>query len=304
MNTGAGRDDNDTCEGTPVGASGHSLMPIRTTLKQTAGRFRFRVSQFVHRAKWSGDLMTLFQFYRSGAGERVVRARFNGGIYSLHVRGGTLDAAIFEQIVCEGSEYRLPIDLQPKVIFDVGANIGAAAVYFAARYPQAKVYCFEPLPENLDLLRRNVSAFGDRVMVVPMGLGDTEGTFEYRPSDDPTNFGGGTFHSVGCADSDPLKLPVTTLAKFCREHPIEKIDVMKIDTEGAEWSVLSGMSPKMLAGISVLLGELHGIDDGKMIQVLSTTHELGYDKPLGRSCYPFWAVKRSSQQAEEPRLAA
>jgi len=279
-------------------------MPIRTTLKQNLARLWFRVSQFVHRAKWSGDLATLIRFYRPVSGSYPIRARFNGGSYTLHVRGGTLDAAIFEQIVCDGSEYRLPVGIEPKIIFDVGANIGAAAVYFAARYPQAKVYCFEPLPDNIELLRRNVAVFGDQVTVVPVGLGEAPGTFEYRPSDDPANFGGGTFHGVGCTDVDSLSLPVTTLAAFCRENRIEQIDVMKIDTEGAEWSVLLGMSPQMLAGVSVLLGELHGVDDGKVISALSSTHELGYDKPISRSCYPFWAVKRPDQQAAGQCLAA
>jgi len=279
-------------------------MPIKTALKSAASRLLFRVSQLAHRAKWSGDLATLIGFYRSGSGGRTIRTRFNGGNYTLHIRGGTLDAAIFEQIVCEGSEYRLPVGVEPSVIFDVGANIGAAAVYFAARYPHAKVYCFEPLPGNVELLRQNVAVFGGRVTVVAAGLGEAEGTFEYKPSDDPANFGGGTFHCVGCADSDSLSLPVTTLEKFCGENGIDHIDVMKIDTEGAEWSVLSGMSPKMLAGVGVVLGELHSVDDGKVIAALSSTHELGYDKPLGCSCYPFWAVKRAGQRAVEYRMAA
>ncbi len=72
-------------------------------------------------------------------------------MYTLHVRGGTLDAAIFEQILCDGSEYRLPGEIEPEIIFDIGANIGASAVYFAARYPEVKVYCFEPLPEDVDV---------------------------------------------------------------------------------------------------------------------------------------------------------
>lgn len=279
-------------------------MPIKATLKSAVGRCVFRAHQFAHRAKWSANLSTLAQFYRSRPGETTIRARFHGKVYPLHVRGGTLDAAIFEQILCDGSEYRLPVDIQPKVIFDIGANIGASAVYFAARYPDARVYCFEPLPENVDLLRKNVAVFGERVTVVPSGLGRDEGFFEYRWSDDPANFGGGTFHDVGCVDTACVKLPVTTLAKFCRENWIDRIDVMKIDTEGAEWSVLAGMPTNMLARVRVVLGELHGVDDWEVLRALTPTHDLAYEKPLGRACYPFWAVKKADGASGMRRRAA
>lgn len=279
-------------------------MPLNSTLKRAVHRLAFRAQQFVHRAKWSADLRTLVQFYRPGSSEDTIHARFRGRAFTLHVRGGTLDAAIFEQVLCEGSEYRLPVDTQPKVIFDVGANIGAAAVYFAARYPEAKVYCFEPLPENIELLRKNVAPFGDRVTVVPMGLAETAGSFDYNRSDDPANFGGGTFHHVGCVNSNTVQLPVTTLADFCRENRIDQIDVMKIDTEGAEASVIAGTPTELLADVRVVLGELHGVDDWKVLRALTPTHDLSYEKPIGRSCYPFWAVKKTQSQLTPLNIAA
>ncbi len=279
-------------------------MPIKTTLRSAVNRWLFRTHQFAHRARWSAGLTTLMQFYWTRPGIRQIRARFDSKVYTLHVRGGTLDAAIFEQILCDGSEYRLPGRTEPKIIFDVGANIGASAVYFAARYPDARVYCFEPLPQNVQLLRKNVAVFGDRVTVVPTGLGQSEGFFEYRRSDDPTNFGGGTFHDVGCDDSGCVKLPVTTLAKFCRDNQIDQIDVMKIDTEGAEWSVIAGMDPGMLAQIRVVLGELHGVDDWEVFRALTPTHDLSYEKPPGRTCYPFWAVKKAVDSPKTLRRAA
>lgn len=296
-------DDGDGCVGV-VPELANLDMPITNRLKSTLSRSVFRAKQFAHRAKWSGNLKTLLQFYRTQSGPRSIRARFNGQTYTLHVRGGTLDAAIFEQILCEGSEYRLPIEAQPGVIFDIGANIGASAIYFAARYPEAKIYCFEPLPQNIALLKKNVAVFGDRVTVVPMGLGEREGSFDYHPSDDPANFGGGTFHEVGCDDSTCIKLPVTTLTKFCRDEGIYLIDVMKIDTEGAEWSVLSGMPYELLADVQVLLGELHSVDDWRVFQALTATHELSYEKPVGQACYPFWAVKKASAAHLTLRRAA
>ncbi len=279
-------------------------MPIKHASKQAVCRLVFRTKQLVHRVRWSGDLSTLLGFYRARPGVRTIRARYNGQRYTLLVRGGTLDAAIFEQVLCEGSEYRLPVKTEPEVIFDVGANIGAAAVYFAARYPNARIYCFEPLPENVELLRRNVAPFGDRVTVVPMGLGEQAGSFPYQMSDDPMNFGGGTFYQIGCRAGETIDLPVTTLSAFCREHHIDRIDVMKIDTEGAERSVLAGAPPELLAEIDVVLGELHGVDDWRVFEMLGSTHDLAYEKPLGRSCYPFWAVRKPDAGRQALKSAA
>lgn len=279
-------------------------MPINTTVKRAISRFAFRAQQCMHRAKWSADLSTFSGFYRSSPGVRAIRARFRGEVHTLYVRGGTLDASIFEQVLCEGSEYLIPGDIEPKVIFDIGANIGAAAVYFAARYPRARIYCFEPLPENVELLRRNVAPFGERVTVVPMGLGESPGSFEYRRSDDPNNFGGGTFHNVGCAPGETIQLPVTTLTTFCQNNRIDRVDVVKVDTEGAEHSVLAGMPADLLAKVQVVLGELHGVDDLQVFQMLDPTHDLSYEKPLGRACYPFWAVRKAELNANALRRAA
>src|SRR5690606_9112251 len=41
-----------------------------------------------------------------------------------------------------------------RVFVDFGANIGISAAYFLSRNPQAYVYCFEPLPENVEKLKQ------------------------------------------------------------------------------------------------------------------------------------------------------
>jgi FkbM family methyltransferase len=269
-------------------------------------RAAFHARQLLHRLRWTADWASLWRCYRSVPGVQRLRVRFGGRVYPLHVRGGTLDLAIAQQIFCKDSEYRLPVDVSPRVIFDIGANIGAAALYFAARYPEAQIHCFEPLPDNLELLERNLAPFGSRVRIIPKGLGEREGVFSYCFSDDPRNFGGGTFQQVGCDPRRRIELPVTTLAAYCQAEGIDRIDVMKLDVEGAEYAVLRGVPADLRASIGVIVGELHGVEDWALCQLLSPTHELTLSKRLGRSCYPFTAVRRSVWQAREPlhRLAA
>jgi FkbM family methyltransferase len=70
------------------------------------------------------------------------------------------------------------------MILDAGANIGASAVYFAARFPLAQIIAFEPEAENFALLRRNTEGLkvssccqalggvSQRVSVVDPGRGE------------------------------------------------------------------------------------------------------------------------------------
>ena len=53
-------------------------------------------------------------------------------------------------------QYNFKFDFEPKLIIDAGANIGYASVYFAIKYPNAKIIALEPSEENFQLLQRNV----------------------------------------------------------------------------------------------------------------------------------------------------
>ena len=55
------------------------------------------------------------------------------------------------------ADYWVPENLNPKIIFDIGANIGISAIYFSHRFPDAKIYAFEPIKENYQLLLENTA---------------------------------------------------------------------------------------------------------------------------------------------------
>src|SRR5688572_6336531 len=58
------------------------------------------------------------------------------------------------QKVWRDEEYRF--DGDPKFIVDAGANIGIASIYFATKFPNARVIAIEPEPENFTLLEKNI----------------------------------------------------------------------------------------------------------------------------------------------------
>ena len=74
------------------------------------------------------------------------------------VRLGTTDVAAFEHVFVQ-REYGFDLIKPPKVIIDAGANVGMSAVYFALRYPVAKIVAIEPELTSFRILEKNARLF-------------------------------------------------------------------------------------------------------------------------------------------------
>ena len=230
--------------------------------------------------------------HATGHPVRDMRVRFKGRKLNVRIRRGTTDADLVGMILRGDEMYRLPQNVHPRVIFDIGANIGITALYFALAYPDAQIYCFEPLPENLELLRHNTTPYHGRIHVVPYGLSDRSGKFEYHMSDNPHSFGGGGFHRVGHDPSRKLILPVAAVSQAVTGLGVKQVDLFKIDTEGAEWSILRSIPESLRAGAQAFVGELHGVDDWRCCELLARTHAIGIQKDVTRRCFPFTAIRK------------
>ena len=133
--------------------------------------------------------------------------------------------------------------LRPGMTFvDVGANIGYFTLLAASL--GARVIAYEPTPAVFERLRQNVAlnAF-DNVALVNAAVVDQPGLLAlYESPDDPeaNNLFGDGNHSV--------KVPAVSLDDDLATRGVEKVDLLKIDAEGAE--------PLVLAGAVKLLGEV------------------------------------------------
>ena len=132
-------------------------------------------------------------------------------------------------------------------IIDVGANIGQYTLLAADRVKDSgKVISFEPAQENFEILQRNVhlNKFDDRVKIIKSAVGSTIGTCEFVLTSD----GGSNFISQNSSNGSMSKrviVPCLTLDSFISCQNFEKIDLIKIDAEGADFEVIKG-ARKML----------------------------------------------------------
>src|SRR3990167_10921219 len=74
----------------------------------------------------------------------------------LRLRPNTWDSQIVENVYVR-NEYSLPNNMRGKIVVDIGAHIGSFALACAKR-GASKIYCFEPDPENFELLAANSSS--------------------------------------------------------------------------------------------------------------------------------------------------
>lgn len=128
------------------------------------------------------------------------------------------------------------------VIWDIGANIGTMALPVLASCSRAKVVAFEPSPEVCAKLLKNAllnPRLNDRLTVINCALSERAGWVKFYASNETNNSGVG---GIGCA-GNRVDVPVVTFAQpgsaCLKIAPMP--DVIKIDVEGHELSVLRGL---------------------------------------------------------------
>lgn len=217
--------------------------------------------------------------------------------HTLYYRPGTSDPhLIYKILLCTGlsAEYVFPPKLQAGVIFDIGANIGAASVLLAERFPAARIFSFEPVPENFALLERNV-AKAPKVTPVQLALSGDAGGRELIYSPDKFNQGGFSFFQDG-APGDVARIRVATAspAGFMRERGLDGVDLIKIDTEGAEYEILTAFDSGVLRQVKWIIGELHGQRDFELLAYLSQWFDISLKKSFRKPLFVFAACNKNA----------
>jgi FkbM family methyltransferase len=144
----------------------------------------------------------------------------------------------------------------PKVILDVGANVGFLTWQLTKTFKNAIIYSLEPDPVAFQVLETRQSK-NPRVRIFPIAASDREGelAFVQRQTSCTSSLLGST--RAGEADGDKsVKVKATTLDQFCVEQSLRHIDLLKIDTEGADLQVLRGAAGMFQRGsIDVVMAE-------------------------------------------------
>lgn len=149
------------------------------------------------------------------------------------------------------------------VCWDVGAHVGFYTLLFAELAgPAGRVFSFEPVPANVELLRHHVWINGyANVEILPFALADFDGEAEFDP---------GPNSSMGpIVAGGSWKVPCRSADSLIRSGAVEAPDVIKLDVEGAEAAVLRGAKELLATGRATWLIAIHGERErGECLEIL------------------------------------
>jgi FkbM family methyltransferase len=182
------------------------------------------------------------------------------GTFQVYARDNGLEVVTIEEFFSPHWKLvppNLP-PLQPRVVYDLGANVGISSLFFAALYPGATVYGFEPLPRNYEVCSMNYRNL-PKGRLFPWAIGSRTGMAVFECQNDPR---GGRLESSShdlrhLPTTKRIEVEVVSVDDLVRIKGLEPPDFLKIDVEGAELDVLNGLGEQS-RGIRRIFVETHG----------------------------------------------
>jgi FkbM family methyltransferase len=183
--------------------------------------------------------LSLIRHHR-GSGGRVVRVRLRPlGRREVLLRPSTSDADTVWGTFAGHYHLPPPEAGEPRLIWDLGANIGLTMADMAVRFPTARILGVEIDAENVALARRNLEPWAERCEVVQAGVWPEDGEIRYH------RLAGGTSgHHVadipeGAREDGIVTAPaVSPDTLLSRAGARAVVDFAKVDIEGAERELL------------------------------------------------------------------
>lgn len=173
----------------------------------------------------------------------------------LKIRDNNTDSAIFKSVF-GANELKIMTSLKesfsPKFIVDAGAYAGYTSVWLTKKYPQAHIYAIEPEKHNFEVLTQNTRLFKNisvhkkalwpdktDLFIKDSGTGD----WGFKMEADKTD-------SIESVDS-------TTIDEIIKQSGFPKIDILKIDIEGAEKELFESNVDSWVDKVDIIIVELH-----------------------------------------------
>jgi FkbM family methyltransferase len=155
-------------------------------------------------------------------------------------------------------------------ILEAGAYHGETSLAMVQRWPGASIYCFEPVPELFDIVKRNTSAWPN-IHPSDLALSDKVGkavfhlsAMEGKPD---ASLGSGsllepTHHKEGfpwVKFDNAITVATMTIDEWAGSHHVEKIDFIWLDIQGAELPVLKA-SPHIMKTVKAIVTEVEFVE--------------------------------------------
>lgn len=175
--------------------------------------------------------------------------------------------------IFEDHEYGIPphfVAAGSLTIVDIGANVGLFALYMKNLRRDSDIYCFEPVPQTVALLRQNIK-HQERIAIYPYALSNRCGTAAIHLH--AANSGENSLKFNKAGGGQTAKVQVMDAATALRQIGLTYIDILKIDTEGCEVEILESLQP-YLPYVGIVMAEHHTEKDRRRIDGVLQGHTL------------------------------
>lgn len=176
-----------------------------------------------------------------------------------------------------------PIGAHDTVI-DIGANVGSFSIY-ASTKTDGNIYAFEPLPENVALIKKSIALNSiANVTVVPAAVAavaqDIKLSIAYSNA----------MHSTIARPTNSdisITVPAINIEEYCAQNNIGVIDYLKMDCEGGEYDIVLNWSNQFAQTIKVMVLEYHDHPEFKYVDLMQRLTDQGFSVRESEGHYIF-----------------
>jgi FkbM family methyltransferase len=237
--------------------------------------YGWSVFEIVFRVRNWPEMLSLL-LHRDTLGDMQVRLRQPR--ITLNIRGA-MDLWAVKETFLDAFYTRYGAAVQDGwTVVDIGAGVGDFSILSAYSHPNTKVFAYEPFPDSFQLLEKNLAQNGlKNVTAFQSAVWGEKGTLSLDLSGgEPLQL---TSHDAEVQEEQGRMISVqaVTLEDILGGQGIERIDLLKLDCEGAEYAILMDVSKKVLDRIERIVMEVHDLDAERNHHVLfSFLDDSGY----------------------------
>ena len=151
------------------------------------------------------------------------------------------------------AEYDADFCKPPRIIVDAGANIGLTSIFFANKYPEARVFAIEPETSNYEIMKKNTACYSN---IIPIRAALWKNNTELSVFD--PGLGKYGFQTMDGIEKRAALERVCglTIDKLMADYNLDQIDILKIDIEGSEKEIFENAS-SWTGRVGVIEVEMH-----------------------------------------------
>lgn len=232
------------------------------------------------------------------------RYRLPNDLTVFHLTPGET-LGLYEEIFEERTYLKHGISLRNgDTLFDVGANIGLASLFFTKDVPGVRVYAFEPSPTTFAALKANMELHRVDAKLYNCAVAGAPGTADFTFYPNAPGMSGlyadetvdrdvqkafminrgfsprdAAYVLEKTFEAEKLRCPVRTISEIVAEENVERIDLLKIDVEKAELDVLAGIIEADWPRVRQVVAEVHDVE-GRLDHLLGMFEQRGYEVVL------------------------